>query len=49
MSEATETVNIKLPITMREELRKLAAANERTFAAEARIAIKAHLQTKGAK
>lgn len=43
-----ETVNVKVDKAVREQLSKLAAANDRTFAAEVRIAIREHL-SKGEK
>jgi predicted DNA-binding protein len=42
-----ETVNVKLPVDMRDKLAMLAKDNERTFAAEVRVAIRQHLQTYG--
>jgi predicted DNA-binding protein len=47
MSEQSETVNVKLPVSLREQMVSLAKSNERTFAAEVRIAIRRHLQTEG--
>jgi predicted DNA-binding protein len=43
MSERSETVNVKLPVVMRDQMMSLAKSNERTFAAEVRIAIREHL------
>lgn len=45
MIETMETVNVKIPPTMREQMTTLAKANERTLAAEIRIAIREHLLT----
>lgn len=45
MGNAMETVNVKLDTDTRDELTKLAKSNERTFAAEVRIAIREHLRT----
>ena len=45
-----ETVNVKLPVELREQMVKLANTNERTFAAEVRVAIREHVtKTKGNK
>ena len=45
MNEKMETVNVKLPVALRDQMVKLATANERTFAAEVRVAIRAHVTT----
>jgi predicted DNA-binding protein len=39
-----ETVNVKIPVDMRDRMNVLARDNDRTFAAEVRIAIREHLQ-----
>lgn len=44
VSEKMETVNVKLPIELREQMVKLANAHERTFAAEVRVAIRDYVK-----
>jgi hypothetical protein len=42
-SQEMETFNMKLPVALRRRLIALAKQNERTAAAEARIAVREHL------
>ena len=42
-----ETVSIKFPAEMRDRLKTLARSNERTFAAEVRVACSHHLDSNG--
>lgn len=45
MTDLTKTgqANVPMPLTMIEDLRALADANERSVAAEIRVAVRAHL------
>jgi hypothetical protein len=47
MSESI-SVGLKLPKAEAEQMRKLAESSERSFSAEVRLAIRAHLEAKSA-
>ena len=47
MTDTMAVVNVKIPVEHREQMNSLARENDRTFAAEVRIAIRTYLQSNG--